>query len=353
MFEYWLVPLIVGITILGVLYYLNLGSRRLMETLQSLYQLNLEVDQDPLEFIERSWPVLKSAGFSGLSHQTVWFGETLSKHYGEEQPEPVNRSIDAGEMQTILNFYPASSRGEQRILCDLLINTYMLIISSDFSARRRQISKTTEQLSRQQLFAQHDAKNLAQFITLLDEQLAQSDRDSDKLQLLDHIKTSMPVVVERARRLNPKSAMTDHDLGKASLELSRWLSNLARALNIQLEVQGDVRYVGPEQALYEAMKNVLENFRQHTSHNPIVHARLEHDHGNLSILILSDKSEDMQLPPVERMFEPFFTTSKSGMGLGLYLARTALAKLSADIHFHTTEGQYGFLIHIPRQQDGE
>ena len=250
-------------------------------------------------------------------------------------------------MQATLIFYMSTSRGERKILGNLLINTFVLILSSDFAAKRQQVAKTSEQLSRQQLFAQHDAKNLAQFISLLDEQIRQVRDDQDRLALFDHIHNSMPVVVERARRLHPRSMASRDSDDVVNLELHAWMKNLSSALGLKIFVHGDdVEYHGAEKPLYEALKNVLENFQQHTTAPHSIDVQLMREQDNIMFRILAEKPDNLQLPPAERMFEPFYSTSKSGMGLGLYLARSALAEISGTIHLVTENNHYGFLISV-------
>jgi C4-dicarboxylate-specific signal transduction histidine kinase len=53
------------------------------------------------------------------------------------------------------------------------------------------------------------------------------------------------------------------------------------------------------------------------------------------------------------MFEPFWTTSESGMGLGLFLARELLKQFNGEIEFfhHKKDGVFGFHISVVGIQD--
>ncbi len=54
----------------------------------------------------------------------------------------------------------------------------------------------------------------------------------------------------------------------------------------------------------------------------------------------------------ERLFEPFWTTSQSGMGLGLFLTRELLQKVGGTVAFYQTEDTLGFKVCLPKKCDG-
>ncbi|CAN8139190.1 hypothetical protein THIOSC15_1300008 [uncultured Thiomicrorhabdus sp.] len=50
------------------------------------------------------------------------------------------------------------------------------------------------------------------------------------------------------------------------------------------------------------------------------------------------------------MFEPFWTTSESGLGLGLFLARELLKQVSGEIKFQQGSQHFGFILSLPKMQ---
>jgi len=350
MFEAWAFPIVVGLTMLGVLYYISTASRSLHGALQQLYQINQEVEQDALKFIEQSWPVLSASGINGLHLEIEWFGEPLSLEYGNAEGHSDQHTINEIELKAALTFYRLVARGEKKLLTDLLIQTFVLILSSNLTSKQQQVRNTRERISRMQLFGQHDLKNLVQFLTLFHEQLELSDTDQKKLSLFDRIKAQMPVVINRAERVNPNRVGQTDNIRKVDLDDT--LTQLAKAHGLTLTIKGSATYEGSVRHIREALNNVLENFRQHHDVATDIYANIEQSPQDISISIYTNKPDDLELLPASRMFEPFFTTSKSGMGLGLYLARLALSEINSTIKLLQEDDCYGFQINLSQKQQG-
>jgi len=346
MFEVWGLPIVVGLTMLGVSYYFFYESGRLGRTLKELYQINQSSDQDALAFIRQAWPLLSTVGIQGLEAQVEWFGEPVTIMHGTSGGQAVTHNIEEGELKANFVFFRPAVRGEKKILTDLVIQTFVLIVSSDFSVKRQQVLEIRERLSRQQLFGQHDANNLVQFLTLLNEQLDLAVSDSDRLSLFQRIKPMMPVVMVRADRFKRDTQTQIRAADSMDIQLRAWLVKLAAALDIPVEIAGDTTYHGKEAPLTEALKNILENFKQHQQLSVPVQIQLTQLAETIEIRILANKPQHFDLPPAERLFEPFYTTSDSGMGLGLYLARLSLNEIGGAIQLLQEAASCGFIIRI-------
>ena len=85
MLELWGVPLVIGLTMLAVLYYFSLASKTLSNSLRELYRINQSTNQDALEFIHQAWPILHAAGIQGIKQEIIWFGEPVTIMYGRQQ----------------------------------------------------------------------------------------------------------------------------------------------------------------------------------------------------------------------------------------------------------------------------
>jgi C4-dicarboxylate-specific signal transduction histidine kinase len=91
-------------------------------------------------------------------------------------------------------------------------------------------------------------------------------------------------------------------------------------------------------------KNILGNYRDHPIGDCPLRIEINENNEGVQVRINSClQKEDARLKS-ERMFEPFWTTSKSGMGLGLFLTRELLKQVGGEIGFEQHEKKMSFKI---------
>lgn len=135
------------------------------------------------------------------------------------------------------------------------------------------------------------------------------------------------------------------------LDLGPWLQELATELEAQslapptwvrLDVEPDIAGVhfDPDQ-LRQVLWNLYQNARQHgggedgTTELRIYGHRLPSGHVALDV---EDNGAGVPDEMRERIFEPFYTSSSRGTGLGLYLAREICAANQACLDYRTQPG---------------
>jgi two-component system sensor histidine kinase RegB len=96
----------------------------------------------------------------------------------------------------------------------------------------------------------------------------------------------------------------------------------------------------PRNPVVLAIRNVLKNAQEATADAQPVEIGISSGDGECCIAV-TDRGSGMRPEVLERAGEPFFTTKEpgQGMGLGLFLSRTVLARLGGRIELDSVVGR--------------
>lgn len=334
--------LLVGITLFAVILYLRLQSNRLRDYLLKLYLINRQVNQDVLDFVDQAWPILEAAGFKSLQGEIQWFGERKAIQHGESGTESYPISIAEWGISIRLNLTSGRIRGENLLLANLVLQNFKVLLELDVSGKTSEFLLSQKRLEKYQLFVQHDIKNIAQFIVLLSEQVKGSKTDVQKVALVDHLQTMMPTVTERADKTIKQMTQPNKPLQDIeAFSFAEEVHKLAKGLELNYHLQGDVRCELSRTLFDQVVKSVLENFKDHGCYEKQVH--IEISEACEVRFYIEEKGFELNVP-VERLFEPFWSTSDSGMGLGLFIARELLSTIGGSIQLDYSDERFGFIV---------
>lgn len=334
--------LLVGVTLFVVILYLRVQSNRLRDYLLRLYQVNRDVNQDVLDFIDQAWPVLQSAGFTGLQGEVQWFGEKKVLKHGRESRVVYPVELSEWGISLRLKLCAPRLNGEKQLLAGLVLQNFKVLLELDVSNKTSQFLLSQKRLEKYQLFVQHDIKNIAQFIVLLSEQVRVAETPEQQQLLVGHLKKMMPTVTDRAHKTieqltRPNKPLNDID----TFSFAEVLHCLAEGLELDYVLSGDAHCTLSRTLFEQVLKSILENFRDHGARGQCVKVAIE-DGCRVHLFIEAD---DFELNvPTERLFEPFWSSSESGMGLGLFIARELLTSIGGSITLDYSADHFGFVV---------
>ncbi len=342
-----------GVSLFFTAYYFRRQSKRLSKALSDLYSLNQTVHQDALNFLEDSWPILASLGCLQMEANIEWFGEKKLIFFGERKPVlgkrvvfQVAREDMRFELKIILNRKAA----EVNSLSFLVIKTFVNILEQNLVLKQAEILRSQKRLERYQLFVQHEIKNIAQFIQLLCEQVNCLQEDKDKIRLVERLHQTLPMMAQRAHKtiLHMKQPLSKgYECRELAVEIM--LQDVVNMFHLKANIVGESQVCLPDVLLTEVFKNILGNFRDHALTEHVIQIEIQHklETQTVHIKIYCKRDKDQEEMRAERLFEPFWTTSESGMGLGLFLARELLKQMNGEIQFEQQQDHFGFLIQLP------
>ncbi|WP_044406317.1 sensor histidine kinase [Thiomicrospira microaerophila] len=326
---------LIGLVILLVFIYLRQQSYQLSRAISGLYKLNKDEQQDVLSFINQAWLYLARSGLVGFSAHIDWFGTTQTFKFGKQTDYFDIKHLQGNEISIECCFYtPKKLKGEKHYFTELLKNTFLQLLDHNIQTKINQIFTTQLGLQKAQLFNQHDLKNLIQFIQLLEGQVAKTHSPMQTERLIASLKRSLPSIKQRAERLLIKSA-TQAPVTQP-IQLNTLLDQLTKPLFIPYRLTGDANINTDSAKLGEALYNIIANFRDHNAtHSPLQMTISQTDQLiKIRFEQAADSIKTQQLKShAIRLFEPFWTDSPSGMGLGLYMARQTLKQQGGDLLF--------------------
>jgi two-component system sensor histidine kinase PilS (NtrC family) len=153
-------------------------------------------------------------------------------------------------------------------------------------------------------------------------------------------------VVESVLQLSRRQAAE-----QAHLDLDEWLEQFIRdwqenqdprqeTVEVSLALREASVWFDPDH-LGQVLENLMRNAREHggdSRHAPRVHIVADNDEADHPYLEVQDNGDGVPHAVREQLFEPFFTTSASGTGLGLYLCREICEANHARLHLIDREG---------------
>jgi signal transduction histidine kinase len=279
-----------------------------------------------------------------------WFGVPVEEQNGHLDGKSIHRDIHVEEMKLSITLYQQRAYGEQRYFNENLIETFLLLLRTDMLIKAGTTDATIAQLAKLNLFLQHDMKNIAQFIQLMADQLAAVPAGKEQ-QVLDHLRTATPLIRHRADRIVRTLTVGQHMAEPLrTLQLHEKLAELCRLYHLDCRISGEARISVPENTVDSALDNILKNYSDMHLHDPQVKPFLTiaitSDEQNAHITISASNTSPVQ--QIERLFEPFWSNSPAGLGIGLYQAKQMLEMCKGTLQVQQIEnGQLQFHIRLP------
>ena len=349
----WLIFVVVGFSLFFTAYYFRHQSKKLSHALSSLYDLNQNVNQDALDFFDQAWPILQNVGCVQINANIEWFGERKNIQFGLDHPPKAHKrtyKVAREDMRFELVIFLGRRAMASESLAALAIKTFINILRQDLVLKQAEILTSQKRLERYQLFVQHEIKNIAQFIQLLSEQVQTVHEPQAQQRLFERLNQTLPIMAQRAQKtVQQMQQPLSESFQNSSYELKALIDETLRMYDLQASVTGEAIMQLPRTLVLEVFKNVLGNFRDHSACETPLEIKISTEDIDkwATIHIYSSCLVDQNKMRSERLFEPFWTTSESGMGLGLFLARELLKQHNGQIEFKQDTNGFGFIITLP------
>jgi signal transduction histidine kinase len=172
------------------------------------------------------------------------------------------------------------------------------------------------------------------------------DTSADEVKRLDHI---IDQFLKAIRPSQPQLEPTDvNELVKESMRfLEPEIKDRGISLTLELRSALPPLQLDSDQ-IKQAFYNVVKNASQATSPGGSITVRSDLSDEHVSV-IFTDTGEGISASEMSDVFQPYFTTKKSGTGLGLLIIRRIIREHGGDIKISSEEGKStSVTISLPR-----
>lgn len=130
-------------------------------------------------------------------------------------------------------------------------------------------------------------------------------------------------------------------------------------IKINLKIDKDVKIYGYRSEFEQVILNILSNAKyalmKNDIKNPEITISLEAENDGVIKLYIKDNGRGIKTKPIEKIFEPYFTTkdTSSGTGIGLYMSKLIIEKnMKGNLRAFNDEDGAVFCIKLDRNKKG-
>lgn len=342
-----------GLIIIGVLVYIRHLTRIAIRSILEFINLNTNLDYDLHRFLSEVAPVLKKINIIDLFYDITYLNNSLAQERTVHS-NSIEKVVERSDYRINVGIVPRNSRGEQYYLNMIVLEILYALIEMDVLIKMKIINDTFYKFSQLQTFILHDAKNLAQFIEFLTYNVRHIDTAERQERFISYLRESLPAQSRRSASiiglLDLKKETDAGTSDKVPINLKTLLENLAKNYKLNYTITGEGSIIAEEYKIMSIFDNILKNVYDKSLEERDVRCTMEiaADEKNITIVIADTGSP---IAEKTRLFEPFFSTKKGGLGIGLYQVRNIVHAMKGDIRVRSQATGVMFEIVLPTRQE--
>jgi len=370
---------VAGLSVGLTMFWLRHLSRLHRGRMDQLLALREALHDDLLGTLVLQQKTLANLGLRSLDWRGNWYGSRVFTRLGAKIPtnlhegfallpfegsrlndRVLHQRFEYDDISLEFRIGLKGLRGERHLFAVQAAEVLFAMIQGALAARQLALVAAASQRARVGVFLQHDMRNLAQWVQLVAEDFGSAGNDDELLVRARRLKKNAALAISRAQRmsqalLNPTwqaSASAPLDLHEASglnaLDVVEHIQQAAELHQIELDLAGAAQVQWDSHALAAVLDNVLGNVSS-LSRERILPATCrvvvaQQAHRTLVYF------ETPQLPldiPLEKLFEPWSSSSPGNKGLGMYQARKQAQAAGGELFAEKLEKGIRVVLAIP------
>jgi len=330
------VLVLTGGIIIIVFFYFQIYTKKVFKTLLEIIKLNERINHDPRLFIKNSLEKLKEKKFlKDYSYKISYLGMEIIKEKDTNE-EGIHKSQEAEYCQIYIEIIPYILRGERKFACILILETLFLLVRMDILIKIKSFEETLKHISKLQTYLQHDIKNIAQFIKGLSYNLKNINTYEERNRLIKYLKESSPILEIKANRILSNLYIKIENNKKKEINIKNIINELIKFYKLGCEVKGNATIYSDESKLFLIFDNILKNIYDKSLEDKEIkcNIKIEDEKEKITIMVKDTGAKiqsEILCEDIDRIFEPFATTKKNGLGIGLYQTKLLIEELGGKI----------------------
>jgi signal transduction histidine kinase len=344
--------ILTGLVIIGVLIYLRFISKRAMKTILDVIDLNTKFEYDLHQFLPKSPQLLKILKINDIIY-TIHYLNTTIERSSPYPDKPVEKTIRRKDYQITIGIVPRHSRGERDFINMVVLEILSILIEMNILIHIKVIHEALYKFSKLQTFLLHDVKNLSQFIVSLSYNVHHLETSDKKDKFVDYLKETLPIISRSSAKiiglLEMQQENDDRHSPENTIDIKSLLENLAKHYKLFYTINGHASIIVEEYMLISIFDNLLKNIYDKTLQEANVTCHIDIDELESHIRIVISDTGDF-IGDRNRTFEPFYTTKKGGLGIGLYQSQNIAQAIGGDIRILPNTSGVAFEVILPKTQ---
>lgn len=341
---------VAGLVIIGVLIYLNSLSKMANRVILEMIEINAESGHDPRAFLQDIKPLLKKIWIDDIFYTINFMNICIEDKPDLKPKRAIEIKIEREDYQITIGLLPRYSKGEHGFLNTFILEVISILVEMDILIRIKVITEAMRKVSRLQTFILHDVKNLAQFISVLSYNLHKIETADKKDRFIENLKETMPVITKSGAKIISalgSGKYGDFDvLSPDAVDLKALLTSIANLYRLRFTIKGEARVFTDELMITAVFDNILKNIYDKSRDDPNITCEIDIEQAeDKARIVISDSGEPIK--EKERIFEPFYSTKKDGIGIGLYQAKAAVSAMKGEIRSLPQASGAAFEVILP------
>lgn len=332
----FLIFLFVGLTSLGVFYYYNRLLQNVLNVLKTLLKLQETRNQNIQDHIASIESHLKEKlGLFCISYTLTYHEKTITKHPDRKCRHLIalNKDIFYDTIKGSLTLHVKNDNGENRIINRLILYVVTLQVVNAIHAEIERINESFDNIAKLQTYMVHDVKNILQFFQGLEYNLNTLETTEEKERFLQHLQESLTPVNKKITNILSLLQISSRPQQKLEIEhvsLHKIIHPLVQRYRLDCEISDDVIVMTNKETLQSIFENILSNIAYKKIETEDLRCSINVEEENEKIVVsIQDSGKPFKSP--ELVTQPFYTTKKEGLGIGMYQSKMLAKSVGIEL----------------------
>lgn len=331
--------------------YVTRLSNRLIRVLTELIKMNEISGFDPVWLIKNMEPFLCKMMVKEYSYYLFYLNTEYSRQK-ELSKGAFHKFIFTSEYTLLIGFDPVAYNLNSKRLVRAVTEIIFLMLKSDINISVKSAENAFKRSAEIQTFINHDAKNLIQFINMLEFNLKSVETDDEKKRLIKYLRMSLPSIKNRADKILAalNSANPGVNLSYEEVDPYAMAAAAASVLSIDIKKASEepVVIMANKKVLSILFENIIKNFYDKSLTEKGIELRISVDVADGTVrIIIGDNGSP--IADCEKIFEPFFSDKTGGLGIGLFHCRSLATSVGGRMWARNTPDGPEFIIDMKKQ----
>lgn len=345
----------IGILNISIIYYMKNKINKVVNLLTQATLLNQDLEYDVEKFLENIGSILKILDINNYGYEFTFMNNIIkSKELKTTSCKKIiSNNICTYNYKVLFKFCPSYYKDEQKDKFDLILNMISMIIKQDLEIKKESINKSFSNISQYHTFILHDIKNISQFFHTLEFNINQCKTQEDKIRLFEYLKSSNHLLDNKSSKIVKLLEQNSTELeldSKVDINLKLFILDIINIYQLKANIEGNSTIYQNKDLMQWVFDNIIKNISDKMKKQKDIKVDITISKDDkYTIVSILDSGEHIK--DINKIFEPFYTTKDTGLGIGLYKVKTLLNSIDAILDVSNLSNGVEFKIKFKNNKD--